>query len=308
MKKIFIVLATLLFAVSAYAQQDLLMTQQFFSRINKNPAGIGNFEQIDAFLLGRFQWVDIKDSPKSGIFNVQTFKTELNSGFGFTMSYDDIGPAKGSFNPKAVYAYVLRLREDMVLSMGLSAGIQYAYFDASKYTPEDLTEITEDHDFIDDRVSEVHPDVDFGLEFSNPKYMFGVSGTHLLKYESTTTQSAFHINGYGRYFWDLSDNFVLAPALAYTWHDKVAVAEINAILFYKNFLWGGMTYHPDMFNKFGTNPIAFMLGAEYKNFRIGYTFDYNFGNVSKLSGSAHEIMLSYSVQTKKTKVPYERFE
>jgi hypothetical protein len=42
------------------------------------------------------------------------------------MSYDDIGPAKGSFNPKAVYAYVLRLREDMVLSMGLGAGIQYA--------------------------------------------------------------------------------------------------------------------------------------------------------------------------------------
>ena len=104
MKKIFIVLATLLFTVSAYAQQDLLMTQQFFSRINKNPAGIGTFEQIDACLLGRFQWVDIKDSPKSSIFNVQPFKTELNSGFGFTMSYDDIGPAKGSFNPKAVYA------------------------------------------------------------------------------------------------------------------------------------------------------------------------------------------------------------
>ena len=116
MKKIFIVLASLLFTVSAFAQQDLLMTQQFFSRINKNPACIGNFEQIDAFLLGRFQWLDIKDSPKSGIFNVQTFKTDLNSGFGFTMSYDDIGPAKGSFNPKAVYAYVLRLREDMVLS------------------------------------------------------------------------------------------------------------------------------------------------------------------------------------------------
>lgn len=49
-------------------------------------------------------------------------------------------------------------------------------------------------------------------------------------------------------------------------------------------------------------------GLMYKNFRIGYTFDYNFGNVSQLSGSAHEVMLSYSVQTKKTKVPYERFE
>ncbi|MCQ2188684.1 MAG: PorP/SprF family type IX secretion system membrane protein [Paludibacteraceae bacterium] len=308
MKKIFIVLASLLFTISAYAQQDLLMTQQFFSRINKNPAGIGNFEQIDIFMLGRFQWVDIKDSPKSGILNVQTFKPDYNSGFGFSMSYDDLGPAKGSFNPKLVYAYVLRLREDMVLSMGMSAGVQYAYFDASRYTLSDPTEATVDNDFSFEKTKGIHPDVDFGLEFSNPKYMFGVSGTHLLKYKATTTQSSLHINGYGRYFAELSENFVLAPALAYTWHEKIAVAEINAILFYKNFIWGGMTYHPDMFQKFGTNPIAFQIGAEYKNFRIGYTFDYNFGNVSRLSGTAHELMLSYSVQTKKTKTPYERFE
>ncbi|MCQ2199595.1 MAG: PorP/SprF family type IX secretion system membrane protein [Paludibacteraceae bacterium] len=308
MKRLFQVIVGLFMAITASAQQDLLMTQQFFSRINKNPAGVGNFEQIDFFLLGRFQWVDIKDSPKTGVFNVQKFVDKYNSGFGFTMSYDDLGASKGAYNPKLCYAYVLRLREDMVMSLGLGAGVQYHYIDFNKYSLVDETERADDHDFGYDDDSKVSPDVDFGVEFSMPKLLLGVSGNHLTTPKSTTMSSGIHINAYGRYFADLNPKWVLAPAAAFMYHEKVAVLEVNAMAFYKNFLWFGMTYHPDMFDKFGTNPVAFQVGTEYKNLRFGYTFDYNFGSVANLSGSAHEIMLSYSLQTKKTKEPYERFE
>ena len=58
-RNIYIKLLTILLALisgfNTYAQQDLMVSQQIFSRMNINPAGTGNIERFDAFLLGRLQ-------------------------------------------------------------------------------------------------------------------------------------------------------------------------------------------------------------------------------------------------------------
>ena len=307
MKKFFIALSLLMSSFLLNAQQDLMLSQQFFSRINKNPAGTGNICDIDAFLLGRYQWADMEDSPKSGVLNVQTFRSKINSGFGFTMSFDDLGVAKHMFNPKAVYAYDLKLQDEMILSLGLSAGIQYGYFDPTKYTLEDATEI-DDGDFPDTKQTKVRPDFDFGVEFITPRILIGASVTHLVEDEATTLINDRHIYVYGRYIFTLNSNWDLAPALTWMHKDKVNVTELNAIAFYKRLFWGGLTYHPDLNDTFGTNPLAINLGLEFQNFRIGYVFDYNFGTVAHYSKTAHELMLSYSFRTKNSAPNYDRFE
>lgn len=307
MKKLLILISSFFLALSASAQQDLMLSQQFYSRINKNPAGIGNIADLDAFLLGRYQWANMKDSPKSGVFNLETFRDKLHSGFGFTMGYDNIGVAKQMFNPKLVYSYQLNLADDKVLSLGLSAGIQYGYFNAEKYTLEDETERS-DGDFPDDRQTKVSPDFDFGVEYVTPTILAGASVTHLAQSESTTLQNSRHIYVYGRYLFNLSEKWDVAPMLTWMNKKKVNVLELNCTGYYNRTFWGGITYHPDLVDGFGTNPLAITAGLEFKNFRIGYTFDYNFGKVADYAGTAHELMLSYSIRNKNTAPTYDKFE
>ena len=308
MKKVFAFLATVLVSLSVGAQQDLTLSQQFFSRVNKNPGGIGNIADFDAFLLGRYQWANMKDSPKSGVLNLQTYRDQIHSGFAFTMSYDNIGVAKQMYNPKVAYAYELNLRENMLLSLGLSAGVQYGYFDPTKYTLEDETERDVDHDFPDTKQTKCSPDFDFGAEFVMPRLLVGASVTHLTQSESTTLKMGRHFYVYGRYLFTLSPAWDVAPALTWMNKKEVNVVELNATAFYKRLFWGGITYHPDVVKGFGTNPVAISAGLEYQNFRLGYTFDYNFGKVSDYSGTAHELMLSYSIRNKNTAPAYDKFE
>lgn len=307
MKKFLIAIAFVLSSFSLFAQQDLALSQQFFSRINKNPAGVGNISDIDAFLLGRYQWADMKDSPKSGVFNIQKFKPEINSGFGFSMSYDDLGVAKRMFNPKLVYAYNLKLKDELLLSLGLSAGVQYGYFDATQYILEDMTEI-DDGDFPDSKETQVRPDFDFGAELVSPEFLIGFSITHLSESEATTLQADRHFYLYGRYIFTVAPQWDIAPALTWMHKNDVNVTELNCTAFYGRLFWFGLTYHPDLNDTFGTNPLAVNLGLEFDNFRIGYTFDYNFGTVSHYSKTAHELMLSYSFRNKNAGPKSDRFE
>lgn len=307
MKKILILISSLFLALAVNAQQDLMLSQQFFSRINKNPAGIGNIADFDAFTLGRYQWANMKNSPKTGVVNVQTFRDDLHSGFGVSFGYDNLGVAKQMYNPKLVYAYQLNLNEEMVLSLGLSAGVQYGYYNAAKYTLEDESERT-DGDFPDDRQTKVSPDFDFGAELITPSYMVGASMTHLAQDGSTTLQNGRHIYVYGRYIFCLNEKFDLSPMVTWMHKEKVNVTELNVTAYYNRMFWGGLTYHPDVMDKMGTNPVAVSAGLEFQNFRIGYTFDYNFGKVADYAGAAHEIMLSYSFRNKDTAPKYERFE
>ena len=68
-KRVIFTISSLLFCCTMSAQQDLMMSQQLFSRINVNPAGTGNNDKFDLFLLGRFQWVGVDNGPKTGLLN-----------------------------------------------------------------------------------------------------------------------------------------------------------------------------------------------------------------------------------------------
>ena len=296
MKKIVALICIVMAGIAANAQQDLLLSQQFFSRINKNPAGTGNATDLDLFLLGHYSYIDVKDAPKSGVLNAQTFVDKLNSGFGLSLAYDNIGVATSTTNVKIAYAYTLSINDAMILSLGLSGGVQYAYIDLSAYTPDDRSESY----FVDaDKMNKLRPDFDFGFELTTPRFLLGASITHITNNETMTLIAGRHYYGYVRYLFQLSDAFELAPALTFMHKNKTDVVELNLMGFYNRFIWGGLTYHPDIHDRFRTNPLAITLGVEYRHFRLGYSFDWAFGKVARPSGNSQELMLSYSIPGKK---------
>ena len=275
-----------------HAQQDLMLSQQFFSRINVNPAGTGNNEKFDAFLLGRFQWAGVKNSPKTGVFNISGYSEQFKSSLGLTVNYDNLGVAHSTTNAQLVYSYHLDITEKYILSLGLSGGANFGYFNPDENIMRDEAERNSSITYVKEKTTEVRPDLNFGVEFTSMHWMVGASCTHLINDSSTTFQPGRHLYFYGRGFIPLCDRIDIAPALVYMHKHKTNVLEVNAMAFYKRFIWGGVTWRPDLSNPIDMSMMAFTLGIEWDMFRVGYTFDLNMGRYNNLPSNTHEIMLS----------------
>ena len=282
----------LLCGTTLRAQQDLLLSQQFFSRINVNPAGTGNNENLDLFFLGRFQWMGVKNSPKTLLLNFSGYSERFKSSLGLTFNYDNVGVAHSTTNAQLVYSYHLDITEKYILSLGLSGGINVGHFDPMDNIIRDEKEYNSDS-YVKEKVNEVTPDLNFGAEFTSMHWMVGASCTHLLNDSSTTFKSGRHFYFYGRGFIPLSDRFDIAPALVYMHKYKTNVLEVNAMLFYERFIWAGVTWCPNLANPTEMSMLAITAGFELKNrFRFGYTYDLNLGKYNNLPSNTHEIMFS----------------
>lgn len=291
----------------ANAQRDLMLSQQFFSRLNANPAATGNSDDIDFFLLGRWQWIGVEDSPKSGVLNVSDYFESVRSGIGLTVSYDDVGISNKTTIAKAAYAYHINLNENMLLSMGLSGGILYHYWNPEQHrlqNPEEVGQST----FPAEISTSLEPDMDFGLELATPRMFFGASVNHLLNNDEdvTTSKPGRQFYWYVRTLFPLSDAIDFAPAIIYMHRNTVDRAELNLFAFFEKTIWGGVTYRPDINAEFSSNMLTFTLGLEYKRYRFGYSFEWGLGEISELSSNSSEFLISYRLP-KKTKNKYVRF-
>lgn len=277
---------------TAYAQQDLMLSQEIFSRVNKNPAATGNTEDIDIFLHGRIQWAGIDNGPRTGVLNVTNYVDKIKSGMGLTCSYDKIGVAHHTTNMKVVYAYHIDLSEKYVLSMGLGAGVNWGYYNSYCNELEDMTEFG-DETYPEQKETKISPDFDFGLELSNPLWTVGASVTHLTRGEMTTFEPERHFYLYGTSLIPLNQTWELAPTISYMHRNNTNVMEVGSLAFYDRFVWGGLTLRPDLNNGFNPSMLVMTLGLEWYKVRFGYSYDLGLGSMDRLSASTHEIILSY---------------
>ncbi len=290
---VFAICISFLSVGSSHAQQDLLLSQQFFSRINVNPAGSGNNDKFDLFVLGRFQWVGVDKGPKVGLLNFSGYSEKLKSSLGLSVFHDHLGIGHSTTNAQVAYSYHLDITEKYILSLGLSAGANFGYFNPEDHIIRDESEYADSETFVQEKTTEVTPDMNFGFEFTSKHWMVGASCTHLLNKESTTFKAGRHFYVYGRGFIPVSEHFDIAPALVYMHKNKTNILEINAMAFYDRFIWGGVTWKPDLAHPTQMSMMAFTLGIEFlERYRVGYTFDLNMGKYNNLPSNTHEILLS----------------
>ena len=309
-----LLLTTVLLFVSAilFAQGDFKLSEQMFSRINQNPAAIGNNEKIQIFTAGRMQYVGmgLEQSPTSALLNAHYFNEKLKSGFGITFSYDELGLYNQTINAKLCYAYNIDLFDGGLLSLGLSAGVINKMFDPERHVWRD------NGDPLDGGAEKTNTtafDLDFGLEFSYKYLMLGASVTHLtsISQDVRTTAAPSHINVYLRGNAPLPAKFNLIPAVAYTNigalnsgklitgenAEKVSIGQEHLVDFsvtalYDGKYWLGVGYRLN-------SAVSFMAGFEWHWLRIGYCYDLSVGPVANLTSSTHEVMLSFVIPTTK---------
>ena len=66
-------------------------------------------------------------------------------------------------------------------------------------------------------------------------------------------------------------------------------AEATMRATYKKFLTFGLGYRY-------RDAISAMIGGEFKNFFIGYSYDYPMSAISRVSSGSHELIISYKVK------------
>src|SRR6185312_13468650 len=121
MRLIFTLLVALIITFKVSAQQDPIYAQYLTNPMLINPsyAGINNNLQVNAGY--HMQWMGIDYSPKTFNLNGNMSILDNKAGIGASMLTDKIGNTTiTEFN--AVFAYKLKLANDMTFSFGMQGG------------------------------------------------------------------------------------------------------------------------------------------------------------------------------------------
>ena len=284
------VLIVLLFTVVSvtYGQSDIFLTQQWFSRINMNPAATGNSNNVDVFLLHRQQWIGFSNAPQTSILNAHSYFNTIRSGLGFSLFFDKLGVSYQTVNAKFSYAYHIDLTDEILLSLGLSGGLYNNHWDPKKH----IVSVDDDPELLTDKLSRTSADFDTGVELNLYGITVGGSITHLTNSSperSYISKPGREFYGYVRYRIAIDKSIDIAPGIMYRNGNHSNFLDFNVTGYYQKKYWLGLSFRPD-------NSFAAMLGGEYSMFRFGYAYDRSVGTTSPLAANTHEIMLSVRIQ------------
>ena len=288
LKRIIISFLLLTVGFITYGQSDIFLTQQWFSRINMNPAATGSSDNVNVFLLNRQQWVGFANAPQTSVLNAHSYFNSIQSGLGFSLIYDKLGISHQTVDAMFSYAYHIDLTDEMLLSLGLAGGLFNNSWNPRANTFSD----TEPVGFYEEKSSRTAADFHTGFELRGYGGTVGASVTHLLNSSPERAYSGKpgrEINVYARYRTMINQNIEIAPGIMYRNANHSHFFDVNVTGFYQKKYWAGLSLRPK-------KSFAAMMGFEYNMFRIGYAYDRSVGAVSSLSANTHEFMLSVRIQ------------
>lgn len=294
------------YAGKIYAQSDIQFTQYWTVPSYYNPAAAGDVDYIRIRGGARLQWVGIDHAPKSfmGTVDMPLRIGRSRIGVGTNVMQESIG----------LFSNLLaNLQANYKLKVGagyFSIGLQGGYFstkfkgsevsipdDDGFHTPSDENIPTRD-------VTGTAFDLSAGIWYAHKYFSLGLSGLHLLSPKVSlseegadeTAGSRFETELRRQVYFMANSNipikntlFEIQPSMMIKTDFATFTAELTARARYNRFLSVGVGYrHKDA--------VSFMAAAEFRNFFIGYSYDYPVSAISKASSGSHEIIAGYCVK------------
>ncbi|MCF6366234.1 MAG: type IX secretion system membrane protein PorP/SprF [Bacteroidales bacterium] len=300
MKKFYI-----LFLVFAYfsfqirAQHVPLVTQFELNKNLINPAAFSN-DELSINLFYRNQWTGFEDAPLT--MGINAMKKFNNMNFGLFL----INDKAGVFEQNTIhlnYAYDLQVAEKMLLSFGISGGVDLY---AINY-PELYLRQSSDPFLMTDKNNTALPDFNLGLMLhsansqgkkvysstdTRQEFYAGISIQHILgviTLNDITKNGSYllkHYNLMGGYLYPVNKDVGLeANVLLKYVKDVPFQASFGVRAIYKKAYWGGISYR-------SSNDIILKLGLYIsQKILVGYSFDLVTSSIP--SKTSHEFVLGY---------------
>lgn len=288
------------------AQNDVQFTQYWAVPTYYNPGATGEIDFLRIRGGARMQWLGIENAPKSfmaaGDMPVKLGKKRI--GVGVNLGQESLGLFSNMLL-NAQVSYKIKFLKG-VLSIGVQGGYYDSKFKGSEvYIPEG----DDYHQSVDEAIPTQDVgghafDLSAGLWYTHKYFSIGVSGLHLLQptvrfdsegaqtsevsqYETVLTRAMyFTANGN---IGIKNTLFELQPSLMVKTDFNNFSAEATMRATYKKFLTFGVGYRY-------RDAISAMIGGEFKNVFIGYSYDYPMSAISRVSSGSHELIIGYKLK------------
>ena len=288
------------------AQNDVQFTQYWAVPTYYNPGATGEIDFVRIRGGMRMQWLGIENAPKSfmGAADMPVKIGKKRIGVGVNLGQESLGLFSNMLL-NAQLSYKIKFLKG-VLSVGVQGGYYDSKFKGSEvYVPEG----DDYHQPVDEAIPTQDVgghafDLSAGLWYTHKYFSIGVSGLHLLQptvrfdsegaqtsevsqYETVLTRAMyFTANGN---IGIKNTLFELQPSLMVKTDFNNFSAEATMRATYKKFLTFGVGYRY-------RDAISAMIGGEFKNIFIGYSYDYPMSAISRVSSGSHELVIGYKVK------------
>lgn len=309
------------FPLDISAQTDAQFTQYFEVPSVYNPASIGRQDGIRVRAGGRLQWVGIDNAPKNFILTGDMPLKLFGKRFGVGLMAQQ--ESAGLFRNLSVgvqAAYKQKLFKG-VLTAAFQVGFANEVFKGSEvFIPDD----DDYHEGTDEAIPNTDVsgnalDIGLGVHYTHKWFWAGVSCTHLnaptITFSddngitggtsggtaggsgSTNSTAKNYEFKLGRTLYFMAGSnipikntlFEVMPSVLVKTDFTFTRFEVTGRVRYKKILTAGVGYRHD-------DAVSAILGAEFKGFFLGYSYDYPITEISKASHGSHELVLGYTVK------------
>jgi type IX secretion system PorP/SprF family membrane protein len=306
MKKIFTSLMLVGMGFAAQAQQDAQFSQNFFTKLNTNPAYAGISQAYCASADYRDQWSAFPGNPRTFIFNGDAWLPQIGGGAGLTAYADDLG-YESTVEFKLSYSFHVVLGPG-VLGIGPSIGYFQKSLNGVWYTPDGKAGVNVTDPLVPVGGNSVATyDIGLGLFYATPQGLYvGISSSHLP--EQTLKGS------YQQYQYDVARHYYVMAGYTYnasaTWDiipDVYVESDASSTQFQLNLraewnktIWFGAGYRMN-------DAFVALLGYQKGNLKFGYSYDITTSDIHTYSHGSHELGIQYCFVPKPpSKVEYHQ--
>ena len=297
MKRLSIVIFSLLWVFSAYGQQEPLYTQYMNNHYLINPAVAGSTENHEIRFHHRFQWFNLPGAPRS--FSVTYQGGYENSGFGLKLYSDITGPTQ-RIGAEGGYAYHVPLTDDIKLGMGLS--LKYLQYSLDL---QNITFVDPSDEILFSNTNNINVlDASAGLYLYGDNFWAGLSAPNIIQapLDYGIDDISRSVEGrLKRHFFVTAGYFLAGPNVSYEASillRKVEAAPLQGdlnirVFFLDEVVFVGASYRQDFANLTdGSDVLAWMVGVNMERFHLAYTYDFRLGGTYQSTyGSAHEVTM-----------------
>lgn len=300
MNRIRIILITSLMLLGtglASGQQIPSLTQYVFNDYLYNPAIGGIYDYYQVKTNYRHQWAGITDAPRTYLLSAYGPHKTMPMGYGGYIYNDQVGPTN-KLGIYGSYAYNIKIRGDIRLSMGAFLGLTQYKIDLSAL---DFSQSSQTTDPVllqnGSSYTKFLPDGSIGAYLYTSQYYGGVSVMQLfsnkidpapdsVNYEDVVSRLNNHLVLMGGYKYNINRDFdVEAGAMIKMVKGSPIQVDVNVRSIYQKMVWFGVNYRSG-------DAVSLMAGYNYQDMLyLGLAYDITTSELRNYSSGTYEIMI-----------------
>jgi len=280
---------------SVCAQQLPQLTSYELNPFLYNPAfaGVNEYTEVNAVI--REQWSGIEGAPETKVLSAYGLLRNAKMGLGGSVYSDKIGAeSKNGF--QLSYAYHINLKENLKLSLGLSAGLMQYKIDNTNINAYD----SNDPIFSLPAIDDVVPNASFGAFIYSENYYLSLAMPQLLNssfsaydvldedeetnlIQNSKLESHYYFSA--GYKYKINEVFTVQPSVLVKMIANQIQYQATSKLTYKDMIWVAPSYRLD-------DAAIMFIGYDINDqFYIAYGHEFTTSELGSVSSGTHELKL-----------------